>query len=166
MKKFLLFVVAVVMVTLAHADVKVATASGTSAAGILFKTTSATAITGTGTTTTIPRGSILKKLILLPGTTAANSITVTAWDAPNGVTYSTGARQIVLTLNAVVPALSATGPYTIDFTTAPGQTEGTAPGLVIKDYLILAASGTNTVNAMAVWSTGLNQKIQGTFGTP
>ncbi len=166
MKKFLLFVLALSVAVLAQADIKTATASGTSAVGILFKTTSATAITGTGTTTTIPPGSVLKRLMIFPGTTAANAVTLTAWDAPNGVTYSAGARQIILPMNAVVPALSATGPYTINFSADAGTTEGQAPGLVIKDYLIIEAAGTNTVNAVAVFSTGLKNKIQGTFGTP
>lgn len=166
MKKFLLAILAVMVSVTAYADIKTATASGTSATGILFKTTSATAITGTGTTTTIPPGSILKKLMILPGTTAANPVTITAWDAPNGVTYSTGARMITLPFYSITPAVSATGPYVIDFSTPAGQSEGFAPGLVIKDYLVVESAGTNSINAIAVFSTGLRNKIQGTFGTP
>lgn len=165
MKKILAFLFLLVVGVSAQADSINRAAAASTGVGVLFATDSGvTAVTSTASTCVGP-GAILKKLLLFPSVSSALSVTFTVWDAPNGVTGATGAKIIVPTHNAtILPAATLSAPYVIDFMVGTG-TNDTNPGLRIKNYLVIATSGTNTPNATAIYSGGLVNKTQGTNGS-
>lgn len=159
--KALLFAIALLLGGVSYADQSSAICCSGVGTGVLFQTGTSTAVTYTASTT-IPKGSVLKKLIFFPNTSAAGSITVTAWDAVQGITGTTGSRKLLPTMYQVIPSVS-TQPYVIDFTVQSGSKDA-AHGVKLNNFLVLATEGTNTPNAVAEYEPGFVNKTQGTTG--
>lgn len=122
----------------------------TTGAGTLFSTgnPNVTAVTYTAGAT-IPQGSLLKKLIVAP-VTAGTASSFSLWDCPRGLTYASGARQILPTVNfgtGQAPAFQV-----FDFTATAGNM-GAPPndGLYFKYFPVFVNAGTNTINATAIY---------------
>lgn len=116
---------------------------------VLFKTGSATAVTYTPSTTVGP-GNLIKKMMLYPNAAFGGSVTITAWDAPSGLTYSSGAYQITPTIYGLIPSITAyPGPYVIDFTDQGKDSIKT--GYKIKNFLVLEVSGAVSPSAQVIY---------------